>query len=126
MTIKKEINSRPTIEKALVSEKMTTVEKFQNSTLRQIIKMKHDLLIAYFNHYISSQKFDYNDLSELKKMEFIERTFLKDSQFRNEVKGIIIGHFTLEEFSIYKNFTKESNKRILNMVKERVLSTLTR
>ncbi len=126
MTIKKEINSRPTIEKALVSEKMTTVEKFQNSTLRQIIKMKHDLLIAYFNHYLASQKFDFNDLSELKKMEFIARTFSKDSQFRNEVKGIIIGHFTLEEFSIYKNFTKESNKRILNMVKERVLSTLTR
>lgn len=125
MTNKNEVNSRPTIEKALVSEKMTAVEKFQNTTLRQIIKMKHELLIAYFNHYLSIQKFDFNDLSELKKIEFIEHTFSKDSQCKNEIKGMIIGHFTLDEFSIYKNFIKESNKRILNMVKERIISTLT-
>ena len=124
MTNKKEVNSRPTIEKALVSEKMTAVEKFQNTTLRQIIKMKHELLIAYFNHYLASQKFDFKDLSEFKKIECIERTFSKDSQLRNEIKGMIIGHFTLDEFSIYKNFIKESNKRILTMVKERILNTL--
>jgi len=124
MTNKKEVNSRPTIEKALVSEKMTAVEKFQNTTLRQIIKMKHELLIAYFNHYLASQKFDFKVLSELQKIEFIERTFSKDSQCKNEIKGMIIGHFTLDEFSIYKNITKESNKRILSMVKERILNTL--
>ncbi|MDO9136184.1 MAG: glyoxalase [Lutibacter sp.] len=124
MTNKKEVNSRPTIEKALVSEKMTAVEKFQNTTLRQIIKMKHELLIAYFNHYLASQKFDFKALSELQKIEFFERTFSKDSQCKNEIKGIIIGHFTLDEFSIYKNINKESNKRILSMVKERILNTL--
>lgn len=64
-------------------------------------------------------------MSELKKIEFIERAFSKESQLRNEVKGIIIGHFTLEEFASYKNLLKESNKRILMMVKELVLSTLT-
>lgn len=125
MTIKKDIKSRPIIDKALVSEKMTVDEKFQNTTLRPIIKMKHELLIAYFEHYLAIQKFDFNELSELKKIAFIERAFSKDIQFRSEVKGMIIGHFTLEEFSMYKNFLKESNKRILNIVKERVLNTLT-
>ena len=124
MTNDKENNKRPIIEKAIVSEKMTAIEKFQNKTLRPIIKMKHALLIAYFEHYLTLQKFDFNHLNELKKNEFIERIFSKDSQFRNEIKGIIIGHFTLEEFSLYKNFIKESNKRILTMVKERILSNL--
>ncbi|MDO9594353.1 MAG: glyoxalase [Lutibacter sp.] len=124
MTNKKEVNSRPIIEKAIVSTKMTEVEKFQNKTLRPIIKMKHELLIAYFNHYLASQKFDFQDFSDLKKIEFIERTFSKDSQCKNEIKGMIIGHFTLDEFSIYKNITKESNKRILSMAKERILNTL--
>ena len=55
----------------------------------------------------------------------MERTFSKDIQFRNEIKGMIIGHFTLEEFAIYKNFTKDLNKRMIAMVKERILSTLT-
>ena len=125
MTNDKEINKRPIIEKAVVSEKMSEVEKFQNNTLRPIIKMKHELLMAYFEHYLTIQKFDFKDFTEIKKTEFIERAFSKDSQFRNEIKGIIIGHFTLDEFAIYKNFSKDSNKRILTMVKERILSTLT-
>ncbi|HSQ45752.1 MAG TPA: hypothetical protein VLM44_02415 [Lutibacter sp.] len=124
MTNDKEINKRPIIEKAIVSTKMTEVEIFQNKTLRPIIKMKHELLIAYFLHFLSLQKFDFQDFSDLKKVEFIERAFLKDSLLRNEIKGIIIGHFTLDEFSIYKNFIKESNKRILTMVKEGILNTL--
>lgn len=124
MTNEKEINIRPIIEKAIVSAKMTEVEIFQNKTLRPIIKMKHELLIAYFNYYLSIQKFDFQDFSDLKKIEFIERAFLKNSQLRTEIKGMIIGHFTLDEFAIYKNFIKESNKRILTMVKERILSTL--
>ena len=125
MANKKDINSRPIIEKALVSDNMTLVEKFQNKTLRPIIKMKHELLIAYFNNYLAIQKFDFNDLSEINRIEFIGQAFSKDSQFRNEVKGMIIGQFTLDEFAMYKNFIKDSNKRILNMVKERILSTLT-
>lgn len=124
MTNEKEINKRPIIEKAIVSAKMTAVEKFQNKTLRPIIKMKHELLIAYFNHYLTIQKIDFQDFSDLKKTEFIERIFSKDSQLRNEIKGMIIGYFTLDEFAIYKNFIKESNKRILTMIKERILSTL--
>ncbi|MFZ2284569.1 MAG: hypothetical protein WAV86_11900 [Lutibacter sp.] len=55
----------------------------------------------------------------------MERAFSKDIQFRNEVKGMIIGHFTLEEFAIYKSFIKEFNKRMITMVKESILSTLT-
>ena len=126
MTNEKEINRRPIIENAIVSENMTTAEKFQNSTLRPIIKMKHELLIAYFEYYSTIKILDFKDFTEFKKVEFIESAFSKDSQFKNEVKGMIIGHFTLEEFAIYKNFNKELNKRIITMVKERILSTLIR
>ena len=125
MTNEKEINRRPNIEKAIVSENMTIVEKFQNSTLRPIIKMKHELLIAYFEFYSTIKILDFKNFTELKKVAFIESAFSKDSQFKNEVKGMIIGHFTLEEFAIYKNFTKELNKRMITMIKERILSTLT-
>lgn len=124
MTNEKEINRRPFIEKAIVSENMTTAEKFQNSTLRPIIKMKHELLIAYFEYYSTIKTLDFKDFTELKKVAFIESAFLKDSQFKNEVKGMIIGHFTLEEFAIYRNLTKELNKRMITMIKERILSTL--
>ena len=126
MTNEKEMNRRPIIEKAIVSENMTTVEKFQNATLRPIIKMKHELLIAYFEYYSTIKILDFKDFTEFKKVEFIESAFSKDSQFKNEVKGMIIGHFTLEEFAIYKNFTKELNKRMITMIKERILSTLIR
>lgn len=124
MTNSKDMNRRPIIEKAIVSENMSEIEKFQNKTLRPIIKMKHELLIAYFENYLANKKNDFKNLSVIKKAEVTNLTFLKDNQFRNELKGIIIGHFTLEEFILYKNFSKEANKRIINMVKERLLSTL--
>ena len=66
MKNEKEINRRPIIEKAIISENMTTIEKFQNTTLRPIIKMKHDLLIAYFEYYLTINTIDFKDFTELK------------------------------------------------------------
>ena len=43
-------------------------------------------------------------------------------KFRNSVKGMIIGQFTLEEYSIYIKNSSALNKRIMNIVKERFIS----
>ena len=34
----------------------STEEKFQNETLRPIIKMQHDLLVKYFRSYLLNKK----------------------------------------------------------------------
>jgi len=45
---------------------------------------------------------------------------IKDQKFRNSVKGMIIGQFTVEEYQQYCCNSSALNKRMMNMVIERL------
>jgi len=45
---------------------------------------------------------------------------IKDQKFRNSVKGMIIGHFTVAEYHQYSSNSSALNKRMMNMVIERL------
>ncbi|GAA5042984.1 hypothetical protein GCM10011506_45990 [Marivirga lumbricoides] len=115
-------NNRPIIPSATVTAFTNKEEQFQNETLRPIIKMKHDLLIAFFNHTLILKKNHYFKISEDKRSDYIKSIFNKDLQFKNQLKGIIVGQFTTGEFKIYRNFSSALNKRIIAIVLERVLT----
>ena len=59
-----------------------------------------------------------------KKMEYIENTILRDIKFRNSLKGIIIGWFTLDEFADYIQLSSNLNKRMMAMITERLKSQI--
>ena len=115
---------RPTIKGLKLNENMSAEEQFQNNTLRPIIKMQHDLLVAYFKHYLTAKKCKFSELSELKKLEFIAGTFSKDNSFKTELKGLIIGQLAVDEFEIYSSCKSDCNKRILAMIKQRLESVI--
>ncbi|MFT5078730.1 MAG: ATP-dependent Clp protease ATP-binding subunit ClpA [Patiriisocius sp.] len=48
----------------------------------------------------------------------------RDIKFRNSLKGIVIGHFTAEEYSKYIDNSSALNKRMMNLVKERLKSNI--
>ena len=115
---------RPIIKGLDLKTPNSVEEKLQNETLRPIIKMQHDLLIAYFKEYLLSKKCKFNQLSELKKAAFIDAAFKRDISFKSELKGMIIGHFTVFEFSIYCSNKSDFNKRILKMIQQRITSVI--
>ena len=41
-------------------------------------------------------------------------------KFRNSLKGMVIGQFTLEEYDLYTTNSSALNKRMMNMVIERL------
>lgn len=57
-------------------------------------------------------------------MLFIENAIQRDIKFRNSLKGIMIGQFTLDEYEIYIQNSSSLNKRMMNIVKERLLGNL--
>jgi hypothetical protein len=115
---------RPII-KGLNSKSQKSVEeKFQNDTLRPIIKMQHDLLVNYFRFYLLSKKCRFDSLTEIKRLDFIDAAFKKDISFKSEIKGMIVGHFTVFEYSIYISSKHDFNKRILTMIKQRIVSVI--
>ena len=115
---------RPTIKNIKSIGNKSKEEQFQNEVLRPIIKMQHDLLLLFFEHQTLKKKVSFAELSDVKKEALIAEIFKNDSQFKIEVRGLIIGHFTTEEFRVYQEISTDSNKRIMTMIKERLLSTI--
>jgi hypothetical protein len=113
---------RPLIPGARVDDTMSPDEQFQNATLRPIAKLQNTLLIEVFRNYISKRKNVFYDLSLDKRLAYIENAIHKDMKFRNSLKGMIIGQFTVEEYLIYIKNSSALNKRMMNIVKERLVS----
>ena len=111
------LNIRPEIAEALLSENMSAEERFQNITISPILKLQHELLIDVFKNYIAKHKNVFYELSLPKQLDYIENAIHKDMKFRNSLKGMIIGQFTIEEYSAYTQNSSALNKRIMNMVK---------
>ena len=103
---------------------MSSDERFQNLVLRPAIKFQNDLLIAVFRNYITKHKSVFYNLSLEKRMDYIENAIQKDMKLRNSMKGMIIGLFTVEEYLIYIKNSSALNKRMMNIVKERLLSQI--
>lgn len=118
------LNIRPQILTAQVQKNTSNDERFQNETIRPIIKLQHDLLIEVFRNYIQKHKNVFYELSLQRRLDYIENAIHKDMKFRNSVKGMIIGQFTLDEYKIYTQNSSALNKRIMNIVKERLLNNI--
>jgi hypothetical protein len=118
------IELRPVINTALIKEKTSTEESFQNNTLRPIIKFQHEIIMIIVEHSINKYSKDFSSLSIEKKMLKVESIFKTNSQLKNELRGIITGLFSKEEYELYNTIRNEVNKRIIQIIKERFLSTL--
>lgn len=115
---------RPEIPSARITENMSSDERFQNETLRPVAKLQDDLLVAAFRNYITKHKNAFYDLNLEKRLLYIENAIQKDVKFRNSLKGMIIGQFTLQEYETYIQNSSALNKRMMNIVKERLQSNI--
>jgi len=111
---------RPEIKKTQTFESMGIEERFQNETLRPILKLQNPLLIEVFQNYIQKRKGMFYELSVEKKFDYIESSLIKDQKFRNSVKGMLIGHFTVAEYKVYQQQSSSLNKRMMHLVIERL------
>ncbi len=105
-----------------VSENSSFEEKFQNKTLRPILKFQNELFLEVFKNYAIKQKGVFFTFSPEKKMDYIENAIQRDTKFRNALKGIIIGFFTIIEYKEYIQNSSNINKRMMNLVIERLKS----
>src|SRR6056300_1624784 len=111
---------RPEIKKTQTFESMGIEERFQNETLRPILKLQNPLLIEVFQNYIQKRKGMFYELSVEKKFDYIESSLIKDQKFRNSVKGMLIGHFTVAEYKVYQQQSSSLNKRMMHLVINRL------
>ena len=111
---------RPLIPSARIVPNMSDDERFQNLTLRPILKLQNDLFLASFQNYIKKMKNTFYELKLEKRLDYVTKAIQKDIKFRNSLKGMIIGQFTGDEYEIYIQNSSALNKRMMNMVIKRI------
>jgi uncharacterized protein YjgD (DUF1641 family) len=115
---------RPIIKNINSEKESNEMESFQNQTLRPILKFQNSLILAVFNQHIEKHKIVFNQLNKEKQNESIERIIKNDRKLYNLLLGTIIGHFTDIEFQTYIKYQKELNRRIRDMLIQRLQNEL--
>lgn len=113
---------RPEISNIKETENSSIEESFQNEVLRPIIKLQHELIMTCFAHFLILNKVQFNALNTFQQTELIQKLFKADMRLKTELRGLIIGLFTLEEYKAYLSQSSQLNKRIYAMIQKRVES----
>ena len=110
------LRQRPDLPASKIKDNMSSEEYFQNAVLRPILKFQNDILIEVFKTYISKRKNVYYTLNQNQKLNYVTHSIQKDIKFRNQLKGMIVGLFSLEEYELYTENSSALNKRMMNLM----------
>ena len=116
------IQIRPEIPSIVKSNSLSNEEKFQNEVLRPIIKLQHELILSLFEYYLERNKIKIKEHNNKEKTDLLNKIFKTDTRLKMEFRGLIIGLFTVEEYEIYLSLSPQLNKRINNMIFQRIES----
>ena len=111
---------RPVL-KNLINSNTSNIERFQNEVIRPIIKMQNNLLVVFFEDYLKNRKIEFYILKYEDQENKINTILTKDINFKNILLGSIVGHFDDNEIKVYLKSTSELNKRIIQIIKQRLL-----
>ena len=115
---------RPILPDALTEGELKEEELFQNMVLRPVIKMQHDLLILRVKSHFSSKRILFNVMDNKKRTVAIIQAFQSDHYLKKEIQGMITGQLSLAEFQQYLKSERSINKRIIQMVRNRMIDSL--
>ena len=115
---------RPKLPDAITEGELKEEELFQNMVLRPVIKMQHDLLIMRVKSHFISKRVLFNVMDNKKRTDAIIKTFQSDHSLKKEIQGMITGQLSVAEFQQYLKSERSINKRIIQMVRNRMIDSL--
>ena len=118
------LSIRPSLDHIKNTDDPASEAYFQNEVLRPILKFQNDLFVQVLKNYFLKHKISFYSLSLEERLLYIENALQKDIKFRNVLKGIIIGQFTLEEYHSYRSKSAALNKRMMQMLIQRYQSQI--
>jgi len=106
------------------NDSMSVDEIFQNDTLRPILKLQNDILIAIFCGDKLILKTEFKNKDAIYQKTIIANSLSKNNKLRNKLIGVVIGLFSKEEMSQYIDRLAILDKRIISMMEERLIDQL--
>jgi len=118
------LSIRPVLDPVLLSGDLSDIERFQNTTLRPILKLQHDLILSTVKYYNRKKKNIFSELDPLKQETYIADHIIGDKNISQELNGIVLGMMDIEEYTFYTLHASELKRRIKTMTLERILSAM--
>ncbi len=99
-------------------------EAFQNDTLRPILKQQHEGLVAVMQHYLEKRKVRIQAIPADQRFAKVKELVTRDNRLRGLLFGMTIGHFDVAEMAYYLDNEGNVNRRITNLLVERLRGAL--
>ncbi len=99
-------------------------EAFQNTALRPILKQHHAAVVAVMRYYLKKRKVRYEQLTSALRTDKIKELVTRDNRLRGLLFGMVVGHFTPEEITYYLENESGVNRRMTNLLVERLVDGL--
>lgn len=97
-------------------------EIFQNETLRPILKMQHELVLGLFRFALAKRKINLLQVPVKDRFARIKELVTRDKHLRGMLFGLVIGQFTAAELAFFLANDDDANRRITNLLVERLHS----
>ena len=97
------------------------IESFQNAVIRPILKFQNELLNKIVLERMTTLHKKFESLSDEEQISLLLINVKKDTTLRNQLVGVVLAFFTIDEFHTYSKYNKELNKRVIEMIVQRVI-----
>jgi hypothetical protein len=116
--------NRPTI--AIENPESITedLSRFQNFTLRAVLKLQNDVLARICVDFLQKNYKNFSQQQSLDKVKLLQQALKSNIQLKTLLFGVIAGFLTSEELDFYLQNTSEINKRLSAFIFKRVSEQL--
>ena len=104
------------------AEATSTVGAFLHATLRPVLKLQNELLLAVVADFVADHGIALAGAEATQRQRLLTELLGRNVKLRYTIVGLVSGHFTAAEYAFYQLHRNELNRRILSLALERVLS----
>lgn len=115
---------RPKNQLEINTDDSKPIEKFLHETLRPICKNINPALLIIFETNVIEFESKYKIMETKLKLQKAENFISKNLNFKNLSLGMVLSQLITEEINFYILNKKELNKRIHELIKQRILSQI--
>ena len=116
------LSIRPEIHAENITDELMDV--FQNKTLRQVLKLQNDTLLAICLDFLNNKYKNFEGRDNIIKKSLMQDALKTDQALKKLLYGVVIGQFTSSELAFYLNHKSDINKRLVEFIYKRVLGQL--
>lgn len=110
---------RPAVATSASTEPTDTVGGFLHRTLRPVLKLQNERLLATVADFLYDHHVPFRAASVTEQQRLLAELLTRNTKLRYTLVGLMVGVFTTEELDFYRLHRSELNRRLLELAVRR-------